>query len=120
MITYVKSIFYGIIQGLTEFLPVSSSGHLAAFQNIFGSVGVPEVTFTLLLHVGTLAAVLLMYWRDVIDLIKSFFSVVKKLITGKFSFKDLNSGERFFCLQALFLVLISKLYSNKGSRSKPP
>ncbi len=104
MITYIKSIFYGIIQGLTEFLPVSSSGHLAAFQNLFGSVGVPEVTFTLLLHVGTLAAVLLVYWRDVIDLIKSFFSVVKKLVTGKFNFKNLNSGERFFCL--LFIALI--------------
>lgn len=104
MITYIKSVFYGIIQGLTEFLPVSSSGHLAVFQNIFGPVGVPEVTFTLLLHVGTLAAVLLVYWRDVVDLITSFFSVVKKLVTGKFSFKNLNSGERFFCL--LFIALI--------------
>lgn len=104
IITYIKSILYGIIQGLTEFLPVSSSGHLAAFQNIFGSVGVPEVSFTLLLHVGTLAAVLLVYWRDVIELIKSFFSVIGKLFSGKFSFKTLNSGERFFCL--LFIALI--------------
>lgn len=104
MIQYIKSIFYGIIQGLTEFLPVSSSGHLAAFQNIFGSVGVPEVTFTLLLHVGTLAAVLVVYYKDVIDLIKSFFSVLTKLFTGKFKFKALNDGEKFFCL--LFVALI--------------
>ena len=104
MIVCLKSIFYGIIQGLTEFLPVSSSGHLAVFQNIFGSVEVPEVTFTLLLHVGTLAAVLLVYYKDVIDLIKSFFSVVKKLFTGKFGFSSLNDGEKFFCL--LFLALI--------------
>lgn len=104
MILYLKSVFYGIIQGLTEFLPVSSSGHLAVFQNIFGSVGVPEVTFTLLLHVGTLAAVLLVYYRDVIDIIKSFFSVVKKLFTGKFRFSSLNDGEKFFCF--LFLALI--------------
>ena len=104
MIDYIKSVLYGIVQGLTEFLPVSSSGHLAAFQNIFGSVGVPEVTFTLLLHVGTLAAVLLVYWRDVIDLIKSFFSVIGKLLTGKFRFTLLNDGEKFFCL--LFVALI--------------
>ncbi|MBE6681034.1 MAG: undecaprenyl-diphosphate phosphatase [Ruminococcaceae bacterium] len=104
MIEYIKSIVYGIIQGLTEFLPVSSSGHLAVFQNIFGSVGVPEVTFTLLLHVGTLAAVLLVYYKDVWELIKSFFSVVGKIFTGKFKFKNLNDGEKFFCL--LFIALI--------------
>lgn len=104
MSVYIKAIVYGIIQGLTEFLPVSSSGHLAVFQNIFGAVGVPEVSFTLLLHVGTLAAVLLVYYKDVIDLIKSFFSVLGKLFTGKFKFKALNDGEKFFCL--LFLALI--------------
>jgi len=104
MIEYIKSIVYGTVQGLTEFLPVSSSGHLAVFQNIFGSVGVPEVTFTLLLHVGTLAAVLLVYWRDVLDLIKSFFGVMTKLVTGKFKFKVLSEGEKFFCL--LFVALI--------------
>ena len=104
MVEYIKSIAYGIIQGLTEFLPVSSSGHLAVFQNIFGSVGVPEVTFTLLLHVGTLAAVLLVYYKDVLDLIKSFFSVLGKIFTGKFKFARLNDGEKFFCL--LFIALI--------------
>lgn len=104
MIEYIKSIVYGMVQGLTEFLPVSSSGHLAVFQNIFGSVGVPEVTFTLLLHVGTLAAVLLVYRRDVLDLIKSFFGVMTKLVTGKFKFKALSEGEKFFCL--LFVALI--------------
>lgn len=104
MITYIKSVIYGIIQGLTEFLPVSSSGHLAAFQNIFGSVGVPEVTFTLLLHVGTLAAVLLVYYKDVLDLIKSFFSVTGKLFTEKLRFSKLNDSDKFFCL--LFMALI--------------
>ena len=107
MLAYIKSIVYGIVQGLTEFLPVSSSGHLAVFQNVFGSVGVPEVTFTLLLHVGTLAAVLLVYYKDVLDIIKSFFSVLGKVFTGKFRFKELNDGEKFFCL--LFIALIPLL-----------
>lgn len=104
IIEYIKSIVYGIVQGLTEFLPISSSGHLAAFQNIFGGFDIPEVTFTLLLHVGTLAAVLLVYWKDVLDLIKSFFSIIGKLFTGKFNYKQLNDGEKFFCL--LFIALI--------------
>lgn len=104
IINYIKSIVYGIVQGLAEFLPISSSGHVAAFQNIFGDVGVPEVTFTLLLHVGTLAAVLVVYWKDVLELIKSFFSVTGKLFTGKFNYKNFNENEKFFCL--LFLALI--------------
>lgn len=103
---YLKSILYGIVQGLTEFLPVSSSGHLAAFQNIFGKIdeSLSSVTYTLLLHVGTLAAVLVMYRKDVLELILSFFSVVKKLFCGKLKFKEMTDGEKMFCL--LFLALI--------------
>ena len=105
-INYIKAIIYGIVQGLTEFLPVSSSGHLAVFQNIFGKVdeNLSGVTFTLLLHVGTLAAVLVVYRKDVLELIKSLFSVVGKLFTGKLKFSKLNDGEKMFCL--LFVALI--------------
>ena len=106
MIIYLKSIIYGIIQGLTEFLPVSSSGHIAAFQILFGKVdkALDSTTYTLLLHVGTLAAVILVYYKDVWELIKSMFSVAKKLLTGKFKFKTLADGEKMFCL--LFMALL--------------
>ena len=106
MIIYIKSIIYGIIQGLTEFLPVSSSGHLAAFQILFGKVdeNLNTTTYTLLLHVGTLAAVLLVYRKDVLELIKSMASVFAKIFTGKFKFSTLNEGEKFFCL--LFMALV--------------
>lgn len=109
MIAYIKSVIYGIVQGLTEFLPVSSSGHLAAFQNTFGAIdeALSGVTYTLLLHVGTLAAVLLVYRKDVLELIKSFFSLVKRLFTGKFRYSDMNEGEKLFCL--LFIALIPLL-----------
>ena len=109
MIAYIKSVIYGIVQGLTEFLPVSSSGHLAAFQNTFGAIdeALSGVTYTLLLHVGTLAAVLVVYRKDVLELIKSFFSLVKRLFTGKFRYSDMNEGEKLFCL--LFIALIPLL-----------
>ena len=101
-----NSIIAGIIQGLTEFLPVSSSGHLAVYQNLFGksSAEMSNITFTLLLHVGTLAAVILVYYKDVRGLIKSFFSLAGKLFTGKFRYSEFNADEKFFCL--LFVALI--------------
>lgn len=109
MTQYIKSIIYGIVQGLTEFLPVSSSGHLAAFQNVFGAIdeALSGVTYTLLLHVGTLAAVLLVYRKDVVELITSFFLLIKRLFTGKFKYSDMNDGEKLFCL--LFIALIPLL-----------
>ena len=66
---FLYAIFMGIIQGLTEFLPVSSSGHLAIFQHIFGLKADTGVLFEALLHLGTLAAVCLVFWKDVKNLV---------------------------------------------------
>jgi len=69
------AIFMGIIQGVAEFLPISSSGHLALFQTFFGMENVEEkyMLFSVLLHFGTLISVCVVYWRDVLDLIREFF-----------------------------------------------
>lgn len=106
MIDCIKSVIYGIVQGLTEFLPVSSSGHLALFQALFGAVSeeFSELTYTLFLHVGTLAAVLIVYRKDVVELFKALVSVAVKLFTGKFKYKQLKDNEKMFCL--LFLSLV--------------
>lgn len=63
-------ILLGIIQGLTEFLPVSSSAHLVIAQNIFG-LKEPQLFFDIVLHLGTLCAVVIYFYRDIIDIIKS-------------------------------------------------
>lgn len=69
------AILMGIIQGVAEFLPISSSGHLALFQQFFGMENVEEkyMFFTVLLHFGTLISVFIVYWRDVVEMIREFF-----------------------------------------------
>lgn len=68
----LEAVFLGIVQGLTEFLPISSSGHLVIFQNIL-NIEEPEIFFDICLHVGTLIAILIVYFRKVLELIKSCF-----------------------------------------------
>lgn len=64
----LEAIFLGIIQGLAEFLPISSSGHLAIFQKVFG-LEQAGISFDIFLHLGTLIAVFAVYWKDIIQLI---------------------------------------------------
>ena len=73
--TYVTSFLLGLVQGVAEFLPISSSGHLAIAQNLLGLEGagsVPEF-FDVLLHLGTLIAVFAAYWKDICDMVVEFF-----------------------------------------------
>ncbi|HPU22105.1 MAG TPA: undecaprenyl-diphosphate phosphatase [Thermoclostridium caenicola] len=69
-----EAIVLGIVQGLTEFLPVSSSGHLVLFQQLFGIEGEMVVTFDVALHVGTLLAVFVVYWKRILEMIRHPFS----------------------------------------------
>ena len=94
----IKSAFYGIVQGLTEFLPVSSSGHLAILKNIFGMDFGDALLFTLILHMGSLVAVFIIYFKDIKDLFISFFTLMRKLFTGNFRYNRLTHGERFVIL----------------------
>jgi undecaprenyl-diphosphatase len=67
-----EALFLGVIQGLTEFLPISSSGHLALANLLMGREDVEgNMAYILILHLATLAAVFLYYWRRIIDLVRS-------------------------------------------------
>ena len=83
--TYFMSILVGIIQGVAEFLPISSSGHLALFQTFFGMENMEEkyMFFTVLLHFGTLISVCMVYWRDIVDMIREFFLGIAALAGRK-------------------------------------
>ena len=76
----LQAIFLGIVQGVTEFLPVSSSGHLAIFQNIFDMKTDGGLLFDVCLHIGTLAAVFIVYWKDIFKMIREFFRMCGDII----------------------------------------
>lgn len=69
----------GIVQGLTEFLPVSSSGHLVLFQNLFG-MKEPMLAFDVALHAGTLVALFVYFYKDIRVLLGDFASFLKKFL----------------------------------------
>ena len=97
-----EAVFCGIIQGLTEFLPVSSSGHLALAHTFFGMENVEtHLSFDILLHFATLVVVLIVYHNDVFDLCRAFFSMTNKLLCGRFRVESLSETERM----ALLLIL---------------
>lgn len=79
----IQSIILGLVQGLAEFLPISSSGHLAALQHFFNVSSDNVLTFTVMLHFGTLIAIFVAYWKDIVDLVIELFATLKDIFTGK-------------------------------------
>ncbi len=73
--TYLKAILLGLVQGVAEFLPISSSGHLAIARNLLNMEGAGEIPefFDVLLHLGTLVAVFAAYWHEICDMVVEFF-----------------------------------------------
>ncbi len=98
----LSAILQAIIQGITEFLPVSSSGHLSLYQHFTGNSGEGALMFSALLHLGTLAAVCTVFYKQIWELIKEFCLMVKDIFTGNFSIKDASPQRR-----VVFMYIIS-------------
>lgn len=113
----------GLIQGVAEFLPISSSGHLSIAQNLLGlqAVGEEHLFFDVLLHLGTLFAVFVFYWQDILSMIREFFLGVGDLARGTTP-NPVPAGRRLVLLVIvgtlpLFLILpikdkVENLYYN--------
>lgn len=76
--TISSAILLGIVQGVAEFLPISSSGHLAILQNLFAlSAGEEHMFFDVLLHLGTLISICVCYWGDIVAMVREVFIVLR-------------------------------------------
>lgn len=105
----IDAIIQGIVQGLTEFLPVSSSGHLSITQHILGATE-NNLFFNVMLHVGTLVAVVAFYHKLIWSLIKEFFSLVKDVFTGKFKWKEMNYERNLIMMLIIGLLPLFLLF----------
>ncbi len=132
-----QAIVLGLVQGLTEFLPVSSSGHLTFVQSLMGvNLGGMDLLFDIILHVGTLVAVCAVFWRDIIDLFKKPFKTLLYLIVATIPAgvvglllmdwsEEVISGSPyigillavFFTLTAI-LLLVTEIYAKRRSKEK--
>ena len=107
----IKAIILGFVQGVTEFLPVSSSGHLSLFQHFLGVSGEGSLLFSVLLHLGTLIAVFIVFHKTIFELIFEAIDLVKDVFTGKFKFKELVGKKKMLvmfvvsCVPLLFLLI---------------
>lgn len=78
--TTLQAIFLGLVQGIAEFLPISSSGHLAIFQNLFGmQLEEGQQFFDVLLHLGTLVSVCVVFWGDIVSIVRQCVELVQGL-----------------------------------------
>jgi len=98
----LQALLAGVIQGLTEFLPVSSSGHLVIFNALFGESGGGDLAFTVFLHLATLLAVVVCFRKDVWALIREFFAALWDLLRGRPNFK---TPERRFLLMVIIATI---------------
>lgn len=108
--TIIEAIFQAIIQGLTEFLPVSSSGHLSLAQHFLGINGESAVLFSVILHLGTLVAVFIAFRTLIWELIIEAGKIIKDAFTGKLSFKKDNISPNRWFIFMLFISLIPLLF----------
>lgn len=79
----LDAVLQGILQGLTEFLPVSSSGHLSLFQYFTGTSSAQAFQLSVMLHAGTLVAVCICFYKEILRLIYEFLCLVQNVFTRK-------------------------------------
>jgi undecaprenyl-diphosphatase len=93
--TLLESIILGLIQGVTEFLPISSSGHLVVIRELLGiSSSDTGIFFDVMLHLGTLAAVFVAFWNDIRRLFRECVCIVKDAVQNlKLLYKKIRTGE---------------------------
>jgi len=104
ILTIGNAIFQGIVQGLTEFLPVSSSGHLSLVQYFTGQSGETGAFFSILLHLGTLFAVFVAFFKTITALIAEAVFMLRDIFARRFSLRDASPERRMVVLLIVSLL----------------
>lgn len=114
--TIGEAIILGLVQGIAEFLPISSSGHLAILQNLFNMSDIEggHMFFDVLLHFGTLIAICFMYWRDIKAMVVEVLALLsgRKAVTADGRPKQYSAARMFFLIVAATLPLVLVLPIN--------
>ena len=119
----LNAILLGLIQGIAEFLPISSSGHLSVVQNVLAELGVIQfqgaeeghLFFDVLLHLGTLASVCAFFWKDIKNIVLEFVAIIRDLIgsitgkRGKAERAEANSAPKTPARRMLIMLIIGTL-----------
>jgi undecaprenyl-diphosphatase len=105
-----EAAIQGIIQGLTEFIPVSSSGHISLYQYFTGQNGQSGTAFLLLLHLGTLVAVFIAFGKDILRLALQLVELVRDMAARRGAFKNPDPDRRFIFLLAVSLMPLTASY----------
>lgn len=106
----IQDVVLGIVQGVTEFLPVSSSGHLNIAKHLMG-VEDGGIFLDVMLHIGTLAAVFIFYRKLIWRLIKAFFSLIKDIFTGKFKWSKMDGDRNLIVMLVIGLIPLFLLFA---------
>lgn len=107
--TIVQAIIQGIIQGLTEFLPISSSGHLSISKHFF-NIEMPSIAFDIMLHLGTLIAVVFVYWETFVKLVLEFFRLIADIFKRRFKWSEMSKDRRLLMMLIIGLVPLFLLF----------
>ncbi len=102
--SYFQAVVLGLVQGLAEFLPISSSGHLALLQYFFKIESDNVLAFTVLMHLGTLISVFIVYAKDIWALLKELCYTIRDICTGK--------GPRINCCETRrlgFMIIVATI-----------
>ena len=109
----LQALLLGIIQGVTEFLPISSSGHMSLFRHFTGMNPEGAGLFSAMLHIGTLVAIFIVFYKPIYELFVEFLACIKDIFSRKFSFKlkDMSTTRRMLimfivsCVPLLLLLV---------------
>ncbi len=130
-----QSVILGIVQGITEFLPISSSGHLVLMQRLFG-IKEQKLAFDIFLHIGTLVSILIYFRRDILNMITkdrrtALYVVVASILTFMVGLMLKDAAEELFArphivgymlLATGLWLLIASIYGHfepSGGRKRP-